>query len=157
MNKLIKFVDQAVNPMKIQVLKNESGILSGVVIPAEELNELRSSLKNDSEFFKALEGILNGQNGQSDKSEIVLSSGLTLSQFEKRAQEITNKLYSDAFQKGLPMYYKDDRTQESSHFVRANPDGSEDLVSFDPDKREYSYIKLLVPAGKGYWSHLISA
>lgn len=156
MNNLFNFVDQTVKPMKMTVLKNESGILSGVVIPIEELDELRSSLKKDSEFFKALEGILSGPKSQSGKPEIVLASGLTLPQFESKTLEITSKLYSDAFHKGLPMYYKDHRTQESAYFVRANPDGSEDLVSFNPEKREYSFIKQLAPAGKGYWSHLIS-
>ncbi|MBT1712410.1 hypothetical protein KK062_29480 [Fulvivirgaceae bacterium PWU5] len=143
--------------MKITVLKNDSGMLSGVVIPAEELNELKRSLKDDSEFFKTLEAILTGQKNSPDKSEISLSSGLTLSQFESKTREITRKLYSDAFQKGLPMYYKDGRTKDASHFVRANPDGSEDLVSFNPAKREYAFIQQLASAGKGYWSDLISA
>lgn len=154
---LLNFVNQPVRPMKMTVLKNESGILSGVVIPAEELNELKRSLKNDSEFFKTLEAILAGQKPSADKSELLFPSGLTVAQFESEAREVTRKLYADAFQKGIPMYYKDDRTKEASHFVRANPDGSEDLVSFDPSKRSYSFLQQLAPAGKGYWSDLISA
>lgn len=154
---LFNFVNQTIRPMKMTVLKNESGMLSGVVIPAEELNELKRSLKDDSEFFKTLVAILNGDKDSPAKSEITLSSGSTLSQFESKTREITRKLYSDAFKKGLPMYYKDGRTKEASHFIRANPDGSEDLVSFDPTEREYTFIQHLAPAGKGYWSDLISA
>jgi hypothetical protein len=89
-----------------------------------------------------------------DKSKLLMSSGLTVSEFESKARDITREIYSRAFQKGLPMYYKDARTKEASHFIRANPDGSEDLVSFIQMKREYLFIQPLASAGEGYWSEI---
>ena len=54
--------------MKITILRNELGVLTGILIPVEELNELRSSLKAGSEFFKELELILGSQQVSLDKS-----------------------------------------------------------------------------------------
>ena len=54
--------------MKIAVLRNELGVLTGILIPVEELNELWSSLMADSEFLKELELILGSQKVPFDKS-----------------------------------------------------------------------------------------
>jgi hypothetical protein len=120
------------------------------------LNELRSSLKNDSEFFKALESILSGQKSKG-KEEVLFDSGLNGVQLEEAAKKIIDKLYADAFSKGLPMYYKDNRTKDTKQFIRANPDGSEDLVSLNLPDRDYTVIQSLLPPGKGYWSRVIPA
>jgi hypothetical protein len=144
-----------VHSMKVKVLKNKSGILSGLVIPVEELNEVKGSIKNDSELFRIIEDILNNQKVASLKSETVLSSGRTVTETEEEAQKITDNLYADAFRKGIPMFYKDDRSKTLTHFIRANPDGSEDLVNFDVAKGEYTLIKNLLSSGAGYWSYLL--
>lgn len=141
--------------MKIKVLKNKSGILSGVVIPVEGLDELKGLIKSDTELYKVLDDLLNTQRVSELKKETVLSSGRTAFEIEAEAQIITDKLYADAFSKGIPMFYKDDRAASSTQFIRANPDGSEDLVDFDSTKREYTLLRKLVSAGKGYWSYLI--
>lgn len=141
--------------MKIKVLKNKSGILSGVVIPVEGLDELKGLIKSDTELYKVLDDLLNIQRVSELKKETVLSSGRTAFEIEAEAQIITDKLYADAFSKGIPMFYKDDRAASSTQFIRANPDGSEDLVDFDSTKREYTLLRKLVSAGKGYWSYLI--
>lgn len=91
------------------------------------------------------------------KFEIILPHGKTIAQTEHDALELTRTLYADAFRKGVPMFYRDKGVSSSQEFVRANPDGSEDLVSFDAPTRSYTLIKNLAPAGKGFWADLISA
>lgn len=84
--------------MNIKVLKNKSDIVLGVVIPTEGL-----------------------------ASVIMLPHGKTIAETEEDAFELTRAMYADAFRKGVPMFYRDKRVQSSYEFVRANPDGSEDL------------------------------
>lgn len=144
--------------MKIKILKNQSGILSGVVIPVEELSELKGSIKNDTELYRIIDDLLSDQKKASaNKDEIILSSGRTIRETEDEGQRITDRLYLEAFRKGIPMFYKDVRTTGASQFVRANPDGSEDLVEFNSEKREYIFLERLAQPGKGHWSYLISA
>jgi len=131
-------------------------MLSGVAMPAEMLEELKNSLKSDSKFFIVLEEILRGQKSNG-KDEVIFDSGLNGVQLEEAAKTITDKLYVDAFSKGLPMYYKDARTKDTKQFIRASPDGSEDLVSLNLHDRDYTVIQNLLPPGKGYWSRLIPA
>lgn len=145
-----------IHSMKIRVLKNKSGILSGLVIPVEELSEVKGSLKNDTVFYRIVDELLKGNEIDPLKGEVLLSSGFTVAEAEDEAARITDKLYKDAFNKGIPMFYRDERTNDSSQFIRANPDGSEDLVSFNAITREYSLLRKLVPSGKGYWSYLIN-
>lgn len=142
--------------MKVKVLKNKSGILSGLVIPVEELDAVKGSLKNDAELFSIIEELLNAQGSSVLKSGTILSSGRTVTETEAEVQKITDKLYTDAFSKGIPMFYKDDRSKDLTQFIRANPDGSEDLVNFDASKGEYTLIKNLVSSGAGYWSYLLA-
>jgi len=128
--------------MNIKVLKNKSGIVSGVVIPTEDLHEVKVSIKKDSELYQVIVDLLTEQ-PNSPKSEIVLSHGKTIAETESDALVLTRALYADAFRKGIPMFYKDRRIQHSNEFVSANPDGSEDLVSFDVPTRSYTLIKNL--------------
>ncbi len=89
-------------------------------------------------------------NSNALKEKIILATGLNGLQIEEEAKRITDKLYVDAFSKGIPMFYKDGRTQGSKQFIRANPDGSENLVNFDSAKREYALIKKHASVGKGH-------
>ncbi|CAN5517769.1 hypothetical protein BH10BAC4_BH10BAC4_23580 [soil metagenome] len=144
-----------VHSMKVKVLKNKSGILSGLVIPVEELNALKGSLKNGTELFGIIEELLNTQQTVYLKNETIFSSGRTVTETEVEAQKITDKLYADAFSKGIPMFYKDCRSRDLTQFIRANPDGSENLVHFDVSKGEYTFIKSLVSSSARYWSYLL--
>jgi hypothetical protein len=143
--------------MNIKPLTSKSGIFSGVVIPVEELNDVRDSIKNNTEFYKIINDLLTEQNDKALKEKTLLANELNSLQVEEEACRITDSLYIEAFSKGIPMFYKDNRVQEAKEFIRANPDGSEDLVNFDSANREYSFIKKLASAGKGRWSHLLLA
>lgn len=142
--------------MKIKVLKTKTGLVSGVVIPTEDLHEVKESIKQDTELYNVITDLLMDQ-PNAPEAEIVLSHGKTIAETESDALVLTRAMYADAFRKGVPMFYRDKRVHHSNEFVRANPDGSEDLVSFDSPTRSYTLIKNLTPAGKGYWADLISA
>jgi len=88
-------------------------------------------------------------------SKQILSNGKTIAETEAAATAMTRALYAEAFRKGVPMFYRDSRAQRATEFVRANPDGSEDLVSFNARTRSYTLIKNLVTAGKGFWAGVI--
>lgn len=142
--------------MNIKVLKNKSGMVSGVVIPTEDLHEAQESIKWDSELYQVISELLSNPS-VTPESEIMLPPGKTIAETEQDAFELTVAMYADAFRKGVPMFYRDKRVQSSHEFVRANPDGSDDLVSFYAATRSYTLIKNLALAGKGFWADLISA
>jgi hypothetical protein len=141
--------------MNIKALTSELGVLSGVVIPVEALNDVRDSIKRETEFYQIIDNLLTEQRDNASNKNTLLANGKNGLQIEEEAKIITDNLYIDAFSKGIPMFYKDGRAQETKEFIRANPDGSEDLVRFDSSKREYTLIKGLTSAGKGRWSHLL--
>ena len=140
--------------MELKALRNEQGKLSGIVIPREEITELKNSLKTDSEFFRDLDMLLAAEE-EAEKSSPNMPSDLTVSESNARAMRTTENLYMEAFAKGVAMYYRDERAKPPKEFIRANPDGSEDLVSFDALTRTYSLIKQMVPAGQGRWAYLL--
>lgn len=143
--------------MKLRELKNENGLLSGLIIPAEDFTELKESIKSGTAFFQYLDRLLSGQEIQDSISQPILPNGLTIAETNNITAIATERLYMDAFDKQIPMFYRDGRLKNPKEFIRANPDGSEDLVSYDIDKRDYTLVKKLVPPGKGYWSYLIPA
>ncbi|NOT74409.1 MAG: hypothetical protein HOP08_05730 [Cyclobacteriaceae bacterium] len=89
------------------------------------------------------------------KKKTLLSSGRTVTETEEEAQKIIDKLHINAFSKGIPMFYNDNRTDASTQFIRANPDGSEDLVNFNSANGEYTLLSNLVPIRKGRWSQVL--
>jgi hypothetical protein len=143
--------------MKLRELKNENGLLSGLIIPAEDFTELKESIKSGTAFFQYLDRLLSGQEIQDSISQPILPNGLTIAETNNITAIATERLYMDAFDKQIPMFYRDGRLKNPKEFIRANPDGSEDLVSYDIEKRDYTLVKKLMPPGKGYWSYLIPA
>lgn len=118
---------------------------------------MKGPIRSDTDNSNILEAVLNSQVSNSKKGEMVFDSGLNGVRVEEEARKIIEKLYADAFSKGIPMYYRDVRTKGTKHFIRANPDGSEDFVSFSLPEREYVLIKNLFPSGNGYWSCVLNA
>lgn len=88
--------------------------------------------------------------------EYILPSGLTINQAEDQSHVKIETIYIEAFAKGLPMYYEDERCTEDKQMICAMPDGSEDLVDFDWATREKTFIKHLVPSGKGKFAYLLN-
>lgn len=131
-------------------------MVSGVMIHTEDLHEVQESINRDSELYQVISELLSNPSA-TPKSEIMLPHGKTIVETEHDAFVLTRAMYAETFRKGVPMFYRDNRVKSSHGFVRANPDGSEDLVSFDDLTRSYTLIRNLAPAGKGYWADLISA
>lgn len=143
--------------MKVKELRNDQGLISGLVISADDIMELKTSLKPDSSFFQYVENLQADIDHIKRASSEIMPNGLTLAESNKRMAKATEDLHRSAFERGIPMYYRDERTNPPKEFVRANPDGSEDLVSLDLDTDQYSLIKRLAQPGKGYWSYLLKA
>ncbi len=142
--------------MNLTALKNENGSLSGILIPRADLYELKNSVKSDTPLYDYLNDLLSLQENQNPE-DILLSNGLTIDETNRRSALLTEELYKNAFEKGVSMIYRDERTKAPDEFIRANPDGSEDLVAYDLGKRNHILIKKLIPPGKGYWAYLIPA
>lgn len=140
--------------MNLKELRNDHGELIGIVFPTEDIETLKDSLNTDSEIFKLLSGLLASDKAVEQNSRS-MPNGLTVEETNSKTFTTTENLYKNAFSKGIAMYYQDERSNAPQEFVRANPDGSEDLVKFDLPTRSYSIIKKLVPADEGRWAYLL--
>jgi len=139
--------------MNVRELKNENGSLSGIMIPAKDFSELKNSVKSDTPLYTYLDGLLTGATGE-DLKEIIHQNGLTIAETNKRSALLTEGLYRHAFEKSVPVYYQDDRTSGPDEFIRANPDGSEDLVFYDFDNDTRTLLKNLIPPMEGQFAYL---
>jgi hypothetical protein len=81
-----------------------------------------------------------------------LSNGKTIAQVENEMKLGIEKLYLDAWAKGISVPYRDENYQ----LHLANPDGSDDLVEFDTDTKQYTFISRSADAGKGRFAYLLS-
>ncbi|MFC0261383.1 MULTISPECIES: hypothetical protein [Cyclobacteriaceae] len=108
-----------------------------------------SSIRISYEYQETIEGYR-----RKNDEEIIPGIGRTLDQSRKESQENVEGLYREAFSKGVFMVYQDDRVKSEDQFIRANPDGSEDLVEFDEYKSEWHLVSPLVGSGQGRWAYL---
>jgi len=139
--------------MNLTELKNENGYLSGIVIPVADFSELKETIKSGTPLHAYLSDLISSAEIQSPYQHI-LPNGSTIAEDDQRAALLTDELYKNAFKKGIPMFYRDERAKGPKEFIRANPDGSEDLVSYKLENRSYSLLKNLLPPGKGHFSYL---
>jgi hypothetical protein len=89
------------------------------------------------------------------KNEYKLPSGLTIEQMEEHSAKKGDEIYIQAFAAGHPRYYIDERCGKEQ-VIRANADGSEDLVYMDWRTGDEMLISRLVEKGKGKFSYLLS-
>lgn len=121
-------------------------------LPSNEQRLSSGSLSDDSAPRK--QTVRENQKGPI--AQVFLNS-LTVAEICRRTANVTDDRYREAFRKGIPMFYHDMRTTRPNEFIRANPDGSEDLVCYDIATRGYTLTKHLLPAGKGRWAYLSCA
>jgi len=138
--------------MNVTELKNDKGVISGIVIPSADFRELKISVNPKAPFYAYISRVLSEQ---PKSEELILPNGHTIDETNKMTALTIEELYRHAFEKGVPMFYQDERTKGPKEFIRANPDGSEDLISYNLKKRNYTVIKKLLPPGKGYWAYLL--
>ena len=80
-----------------------------------------------------------------------LSNGKTIAQVENEMKLGIEKLYLDAWAKGMSVPYCDENYQ----LHLANPDGSDDLVDFDTDTKKYTFLSRAAAAGEGRFAYLL--
>jgi hypothetical protein len=139
--------------MNVKELKNENGSLSGIMIPANDFSELKNSVKSGTPLYTYLDSLLIAATDENHE-EITLENGLSIAETNKRSALFTEALYRQAFEKNVPVYYQDERTSGPDEFIRANPDGSEDLVLYDFENDTRSLLKNLIPPAKGQFAYL---
>lgn len=140
------------NRMNLTEIKNDQGNLSGIMIPASDFSEIKESLKKGSRLYHYLDQLMSVKENKND--DIVLSSGYTIGETNRAGALLAEDIYRQAFKKGIPIYYQDERTKAADEFIAANPDGSEDLVKYDLEDRKHSLIKNLTPPGKSQFAYL---
>lgn len=87
------------------------------------------------------------------KSEdITLPNGKKATEVYKEVKQEVENIYLEGWSKGVSIPFWD----KEGNFYLANPDGSEDLVSFDMDKRKYTVLSRIAEAGKGRYAYLLN-
>jgi len=89
------------------------------------------------------------------REEHILPSGLTPKQAEEEGRRRVEVDYLEAFALGLSRYYEDERCSGERETIRANADGSEDLVDYEWETRKATLLKRLQPAGMGKYAYLL--
>lgn len=142
--------------MALQVVMNNEKKPSGVFIPLEDWAELNDTVRPSSPIYDLMEELTLSPEIRKFKEEYHLSSGRSIKEVERSSRNRIETIYIDAFAKGLPRYYKDDRCTNKKNLIRANPDGSEDLIDFDWKTREEVLVRHLVPTGQGKFAYLLN-
>ncbi|MGL5958196.1 MAG: xenobiotic reductase B, partial [Phocaeicola sp.] len=83
---------------------------------------------------------------------IVLSNGKTIKEINKEVKQEVERIYLEGWGKGIAIPFRDN----SDNIYLANPDGSEDLVTFDRKKRSYQIISRIAEKGKGRYAYLLT-
>ncbi len=80
-----------------------------------------------------------------------LSNGKSIKEINNHVHDEVEKIYLDSWAKGIAVPYFD----EDGNIFLANPDGSDDAVSFDGKTREYKILKRVAAPGQGKMSYLL--
>ncbi len=84
--------------------------------------------------------------------DITLPNGKKATEVYKEVKQEVENIYLEGWSKGISIPFWD----KEGNFYLANPDGSEDLVSFDMDKRKYTVLSRIAEAGKGRYAYLLN-
>lgn len=76
-----------------------------------------------------------------DKKTFCLPNGRTVMETERLHNERIKAVYAEYWNKGISPKYQDGRCTKENEFIAVNPDGSEDLVSFNSESRTYTIIQ----------------
>lgn len=81
---------------------------------------------------------------------IKLSNGKTIKEVNEEVRKEVERIYLEGWAKGISIPFWD---KEGNYYL-ANPDGSEDLVSYDINTRSYQIISRTADKGKGRYAYL---
>ena len=87
-----------------------------------------------------------------DIETIELPNGKTVREVNEAVRREVEKIYQEAWQQGVSVPFFD----REDNIYLANPDGSEDHVSFDRKTRTYHVISRTAQPGTGRFAHLIA-
>jgi hypothetical protein len=106
-------------------------------------------------FFKNLDYICDVQqkNSSDMNKNFTLTNGKTIAQVEQEMKLGIEKLYLDAWAKGVSVPYWD----EDRVLHLANPDGSDDLAEFDANTKKITVISRLAEPGQGRFAYLLAS
>jgi hypothetical protein len=94
------------------------------------------------------------QKNSSDMNKnFTLTNGKTIAQVEQEMKLGIEKLYLDAWAKGVSVPYWD----EDRVLHLANPDGSDDLAKFDANTKKITVISRLAEPGQGRFAYLLAS
>lgn len=91
-----------------------------------------------------------------NKNTFILPNGRTIAETEHLHNERIKALYIECWNKDISPTFRDDRCTEPNLYIKANKDGSEDLVRFDTENRTYTHVRRLSEAGQGYFYRYFS-
>lgn len=84
--------------------------------------------------------------------DIELSNGKTIKEVNEEVSKEVERIYLEGWNKGIAIPFWD----KQGNFYLANPDGSEDLVEFNREKRIYKIITRVAEKGKGRYAYLLN-
>lgn len=84
--------------------------------------------------------------------DIELSNGKTIKEVNEEVSKEVERIYLEGWKKGIAIPFWD----KQGNFYLANPDGSEDLVEFNREKRIYKIITRVAEKGKGRYAYLLN-
>ncbi len=91
-----------------------------------------------------------------ETNKIILPNGMTISEAQAASSKHTEHLHMEKFAKGHYVIYSDERSPKGN-FIRANANGSEDLMTYDPVSKREVVVKRLSDAGKGKLAYLLKS
>jgi hypothetical protein len=141
--------------MALKVIVGKDKKDSGVLIPLEDWDQLNTTVKPHTPIYNLMEELTVPAAIRPVKEGYMLPSGLTIQEAEQVSRNNVEDIYIKAFAKELPRYYEDERCTGEKNMIRANPDGSEDLVDFNWQDGTETFIQHLVPPGKGKFAYLL--
>ena len=141
--------------MSLKIVLDQNQQASGVFIPLEDWKQLNATVRPNTPLYELMEELTVPNKIREIRQNYILPSGFTMEEAEHISRSNVEDIYIKAFAKGIPRYYKDERCTGEYNSIKANPDGSEDLVDFDWQTGQDTFIKNLLPAGKGKYSYLL--
>ncbi|HVI44601.1 MAG TPA: hypothetical protein VM802_07020 [Chitinophaga sp.] len=132
----------------IELKHDEHGTPVGVFIPFRYWGVLRHTVRAYTPIFDLMD-----RYGRPKIWEFVEKQHGPVNYLEMQMK--SELAFIQKFARGEAIYVEDERCPSKPHFVRHNPDGSEDLISRDWEKETDVLVRQLTPAGQGVYAFLL--
>jgi hypothetical protein len=139
--------------MRLTKIKNERGELAGILIPPSEFTAVINDVKKGSPLHQQLQGLMESKE-HPEVDAVLLPTNHTTEQANAPMLAMAEEAFRLVFAMGQPYYYNDGRCGNPGELIRANPDGSEDLVACNFAQGGMYVIKQLAAPGSGQFAYL---